>query len=100
MKVKINFYSFIFSLLGIPALFIIATSSPIILNFTLNTLQIHPLCIVLAFCIVTLILGFIGLSAATNWKLLLRGFLSIIITILEIVIIITILFLGNLFQFT
>lgn len=94
MKVKINFYSFIFSLLGIPALFI-AAASPIMINFTLNTLQIHPLYIVLAFCIVTLILGFIGLSAATNWKLLLRGFLSIIITILESVIIIAILFLGS-----
>jgi len=95
MKVKINFYSFIFSLLCI-LLFFIVTASPIVLNFTLNTFQIHPLYIVLSFCIITLILGFIGLSAATNWKLLLRGFLSIIITILESVIIIAILFLGSL----
>lgn len=95
MKVKINFYSFIFSLLCI-LLFFIVTTSPVVLNFTLNTLHVHPLYIVLSFCIITLLLGFIGLSAATNWKLLFRGFLSIIITILESVIIIAILFLGSL----
>jgi len=99
MKVKLNFYSFILSLICI-VLFFLATSSSIIVNFTINLLQVHPLFIVMLLCIVTLILGLIGLSAATSQVLLIRGLLTVIINIILLGSITYILVLGNLFKFT
>jgi len=99
MKFKLNLFSFILSLICI-ILFFLSISSINLRNFTLNLLQIHPLYIVMLLCIVTLILGLIGLSKATNRTFLLRGLFTVIITIFLVGLIIYILVLGNLFKFT
>ncbi|WP_017414944.1 hypothetical protein [Clostridium tunisiense] len=93
MKIKINLWSFIFSFVCI-ALFFIAISSQSIIDFTTTWLNMHPLTIVLGIAIVNCVLGFIGLSEATNWKKLLRGFSTIIITLGLSGLIIFILFMG------
>ncbi len=82
MKIKINLWSFILSFVCI-ALF-----------FTTTWLNMHPLTIVLGIAIINCVLGFIGLSEATNWKKLLRGFSTIIITLGLSGLIIFILFMG------
>lgn len=93
MKIKINLWAFILSFVCI-ALFFITISSQAIVDFTTNWLNIHPLNIVLGICIVNCVLGFIGLSEATNWKKLLRGFSTIIITLGLSGLIIFTLFMG------
>ena len=69
MKTKINFWSFIFSLVCL-LLFFIAVSSSEIINFITNLAHIHPLNIILGMSLVTFLFGLIGFSGATNWKLL------------------------------
>lgn len=93
MKIKINLWSFILSFVCV-ALFLVAISSQAIIDFTTTWLNIHPLNIVLGICIVNCVLGFIGLAEATNWKKLLRGFSTIIITLGLSGLIIFILFMG------
>lgn len=99
MKIKINFWAFVFSFVCI-AMFFIATSSSEIVDFSTNLLHVHPLNIVLGMSIFTCLLGFIGFYEATNWKKLLRSILTIVITFGLSAFIIYILILGNLFKFT
>ncbi|WP_346931344.1 hypothetical protein [Clostridium sp.] len=81
MKSKLNFYSFILSLICI-MLFFLSTSSNKVINFTMDLLHVHPLFIVMILSIVTLILGLLGLSTATNLMLLFRGLFSVVISII------------------
>ncbi|WP_346935664.1 hypothetical protein [Clostridium sp.] len=81
MRLRLNFYSFILSLICI-MLFFLSASSNSVINFTMDLLHVHPLFIVMILSIVTLILGLLGLSAATNWMRLFRGLLTIVITII------------------
>lgn len=81
MKSKLNFYSFILSLICI-MLFFLSISSNKVINFTMDLLHVNPLFIVMILSIVTLILGLLGLSAATNLMLLFRGLFSVVITII------------------
>ncbi|WP_346917059.1 hypothetical protein [Clostridium sp.] len=81
MKIKLNFYSFILSLICI-MLFFLSISSNNVINFTMELLQVHPLFIVMILSIVTLILGLLGLSAATNWMRLFMGLFTVVITII------------------
>lgn len=99
MKAKLNLFSFILSLICI-LLFFLTISSSSIINSMINLLHVHPLYIILLFCIVTLIIGLIGLSEATTRILLLRSILTLIITVILTVIIVYILVLANLFKFT
>ncbi len=79
MKIKVNLWSFIFSVLCI-ALFIITVASSKMVESVTNLLHIDPLYIVLGMSIVTCLLGFVGFYEATNWRLFLRSILTIIIT--------------------
>ncbi|MCB2290847.1 hypothetical protein LGK97_13960 [Clostridium sp. CS001] len=99
MKLKINFWSFIFSLICI-ALFFVSVSSKETLDTVTNLLHTHPLYIVLTISFITFIFGLIGLSASTNWKLLLRGISTIVITLGLCIVIIIITVMGNIFKFT
>ncbi|WP_367664007.1 hypothetical protein [Clostridium sp.] len=81
MKSKLNFYSFILSLICI-MLFFLSISSNKVINFTMDLLHVHPLFIVMILSIVTLILGLLGLSTATNLMLLFRGLFTVVITII------------------
>lgn len=93
MKIKINLWSFIISCVCV-ALFFVAIAVQSVINFTTTWLNIHPLNIVLGITIINCVLGFIGLSEATNWKKLLRGFSTIIISLGLSGFIIFILFIG------
>ena len=80
MKIKINLWSFILALICI-GLFFISISSEEMVEFLTNFIHRHPLYIVLIMSIITCILGFIGLYEAVNWKLLLRSFFTIVVTL-------------------
>ena len=80
MKLKINLWSFIFSFICV-ALFFIAVSSRETVETLTNLFHTHPLNIVLAISFITFIFGLIGFSASTNWKLLLRSFSTVVITL-------------------
>jgi hypothetical protein len=99
MKVRINFWAFIFSFVCI-ALSFIAVSSPEIVHFVINLLHIHPLGVVLGITFITFIFALIGFSGATSWGLLLRSIVTTIITLGLCMIISFILIIGNLFRFT
>lgn len=79
MKIKINFWSFIFSFVCV-TLFFIAVSSRQTVIFLTNLLHTHPLNIVLGMSLMTFLFGLIGFSGATNWKLLLRSISTVVIT--------------------
>jgi hypothetical protein len=99
MKIKINFWSFISSLVCL-SLFFIAVSSSEIIDFVTNLAHIHPLNIVLGMALVTFLLGLIGFAGATNWKLLIRSILTVVITFGLSSIILYIVLLANWFKFT
>lgn len=99
MKIKINLWAFIFSFVCL-LLFFIAVASSEIINFIINLVHIHPLNIVLGLSLVTLLFGLIGFSGATNWKLLLRSISTVVITFGLSAIIICIVVMANLFEFT
>ena len=99
MKTKINFWSFIFSLVCL-SLFFISVSSSEIIEFVTNLAHIHPLNIVLGMALVTFLLGLIGFAEATNWKLLIRSILTVVITFGLSLIILYIVLLANWFKFT
>jgi len=79
MKLKINFWSFIFSFVCI-ALFFISVSWSQTVVFLTELLHIHPLNIVLGMTLMTFLFELIGFSGATNWKLLLRSISTMVIT--------------------
>lgn len=99
MELKVNFWSFVFSIICI-VLFFISISSKETLGVLTNLLHMHPLYVVLAISFITFIFGLIGLSASTNRKLLLRGISTIVITLGLCIVIIIIMVLGSFFQFT
>ena len=99
MKFKLNLFSFILSLICLASFFLVILSRNVS-NFIFNLLQLHPLYIVILLCIITLILGLIGFSEATNGMSLLMGILTVMITIILLGVVIYILVLGNLFKFT
>ncbi|GAA0765231.1 hypothetical protein GCM10008908_01450 [Clostridium subterminale] len=81
MKSKLNFYSFILSLICI-MLFFLSISSNKVINFTMDLLHVHPIFIVMILSIVTLIIGILGLSTSNNLILLFRGLFSVVISII------------------
>ena len=99
MKTKINFWSFIFSLVCL-SLFFISVSSSEIIDFVTNLAHIHPLNIVLAMSLITFLLGLIGFSGATNWKLLIRSISTVVITFGLSAVILYIVLIANWFKFT
>jgi len=99
MKIKLNFYSFILSLICI-MLFFLSASSNSVINFTMDLLHVHPLFVVMILSIVTLILGLLGLSAATNWMRLFMGLFTVVITIIMTGFIIFILTVSSLVAFS
>lgn len=99
MKIKFNLWSFIFSFVCI-ALFFISVSSYEMVQFATNLLNMHPLNIVFTVSLVTFVFGLIGFSEATNWILLVRSVLTIIITLGVSILSFFIIFMGNLFEFT
>jgi hypothetical protein len=99
MKLKLNIYSFILSLICV-ILFFLSTSSIKVINFTMDLLHVHPLVIVMILSIVTLILGLFGLSVANNWIYLFSGLFTVIITIIMTGFIIFILTVGRLLSFS
>ena len=99
MKAKINFWSFMFSLVCL-SLFFIAISSSEIIDFVNNLAHIHPLNIILGMSLVTFLFGLIGFSGATNWKLLIRSILTVVITFWLSSTILYIVLLANWFKFT
>lgn len=99
MKIKINLWSFIFSFVCI-SLFFISILSSKVFYFETNFAHIHPLKIVLIISLVTHLFGLIGFSEAITVKLLLRSIFTVITTLVLSVLILFIICLGNLFQFT
>ena len=99
MRVKINFWSFVFSLICI-ILFFLSIWSKSVVIFLTDLANIHPLKIVLFLTFITFLFSIIGLSEAKNSRLLIRSFISIFITIVMMGVIIFIVFLANLLQFT
>lgn len=99
MKLKINFWSFIFSFICI-ALFFISVSSKEAVDTLTNLLHIHPLNIVLTISFITFLFGLVGFSASTNWKLLLRSISTAVITLGLCIIILIITVMANMFKFT
>lgn len=99
MRVKINFWSFVFSLICI-ILFFLSTWSKSVVDFLTNLMYVHPLKIVLVLTFITFLFSIIGLSEAKNSRLLIRSFITIFITIVVMGVTIFIVLLSNLFQFT
>lgn len=99
MKIKINFWAFISSLICI-VLFFTAISFSEAVDFTVELIYIHPLIIVLGLSLLTFLFGLIGFSAAINWRLLLRSILTVIISFTLSAITIYIAVLAGIFKFT
>lgn len=99
MKLKLNIYSFILSLVCV-ILFFLSIESNKVINFTMDLLQVHPLVIVMILSIITLLLGLLGFSAAISWFRLFRGVFTVAMTIIMTGFIIFILTVGRVVSFT
>lgn len=99
MKLKLNIYSFILSLICV-ILFFLSIESNKVISFTMDLLQVHPLVIVMILSIITLLLGLLGFSAAINWFQLFRGVFTVAIIIIMTGFIIFILTVGRVFSFS
>jgi len=91
---KINFWSFILSLLCIFLLYL-TTFSVRIGN---SIFGIHPLMIVLCITWVSLLLGAIGFTGVQDWKSLMRSIATLIITSGLAVFLTYVVFFGSLLQ--
>lgn len=92
MNRKINFWSFILSLICI-ILFFLASLSSIVNN---SILGIHPLKVVLFITLITLVFGGIGFTGIHDWKSMLRSIATLIITIGLAVFLSFVIFFGSL----
>ncbi|MGN9162017.1 hypothetical protein [Clostridium sulfidigenes] len=99
MKLRLNIYSFILSLVCV-ILFFLSIESNKVINFTMDLLQVHPLVIVMILSIITLLLGLLGFSAAISWFQLFRGVFTVAITIIMTGFIIFILTVGRVVSFS
>lgn len=99
MKLKINYWSFIFSFICI-GLFLISVSSKETVDTLTNLLHTHPLNIVLAMSFATFLFGLIGFPGSTNGKLFIRSILTVVITLGLCAVILLITVMANMFKFT
>jgi hypothetical protein len=79
MNKKINFWSFILSLICIYLAYL-ASFSRTVGPFVNSVLGIYPLKIVLCITFITLILGAIGFTGVHDWKSMLRSVATLVIT--------------------
>lgn len=77
MKIKINLWSFIFSIICISLFFIVSSSGPI----DYSIMGTHPFNLILYITLITLVFGVLGLSGIQDWKGMARSVTTIIITL-------------------
>ncbi|KUF35778.1 hypothetical protein SAMN02787079_01301 [Lysinibacillus sp. TC-37] len=92
MGINLNFWSFIFSL-GCTLLFFLSGT---LKNFFDTYLHVHPLTLTLLLSIVCFYLSLMGMKDVRNLTTLLRGILTMVITLILIISISFILFFGHL----
>lgn len=91
MGINLNFWSFILSLGCILLFFLSGT----IKDFFVTQLHFHPLTLTLLLSIACFYLSFVGMKDVKNLTTLLRGILTMLITLILIISISFILFFGN-----
>lgn len=92
MMKKINIWSFIFSIICILLFFIVSFSGSI----DYSIMGTHPLNLVLYITLITFVLGVLGFSGIQNWVGMARSVTTIILTLGLSVVIIFVIFIGNL----
>ncbi len=99
MNKQINRWAFIlaFACLG---LFLLAIGSNQFFTITKGLTGLHPLHLAFAVTLVTLLGGVYGFSGAHHWKAYVRSVATVVLTLCLSVVIVTIIVMGNLFQFT
>lgn len=95
MANKLNFYSFIASLLCL-GLFL-STSFSKVFSFFTNTIGVHPLIIVLILSAICFFLSMFGFSGVRDWKSFARSLIAVVITLGLSVSLVFIIGIGHLF---
>lgn len=79
LKLNLNYWSFIFSLVSI-VFFLIFLVSDHVMNWVSSFTGINPLSVVFFITIINLFLGLIGLKDVKGWKTMSRSLLTLFIT--------------------
>lgn len=91
MGINLNFWSFVLSLGCILLFFLSGTMR----DFFVTQLHFHPLTLTLLLSIACFYLSFVGMKDVKNLATLLRGIITMLITLILIISISFILFFGN-----
>lgn len=96
MKININLFTFVLSLISIPLFLLTFTRK--INNYFINTFGIHPLNFILFLSLLMLLLAIAGLKNLNSWRAFIRFIITIVITIIISCVCIFILIIGNIFS--
>lgn len=94
MKININLWSFILSLVCIPVFFL-AISSENFINVFIQNIGTHPLNTVLGIVLMAFVCGVIGLKDVREWKAMSRSIFTIIFTLGFSGVLVFIIFFGS-----